>query len=84
MNAQQRRKAYRKIDRMVGKEVFLLTPTGRKELVTVVGRTTRVWYLSSTSDQSTFDGGRASVHRAIVKLQSGATQSPRISKLLPA
>lgn len=79
MNAQQRRKAYRKIDQMVGKTVQYALPSGLTNTGTVVGRTDRVFNLSSTCDQSPFNGYRPSVHRVRVKLCSGAHQSPRLS-----
>jgi len=82
MNAQQRRKAYRSIKRMVGKlvnyRVGSITHTGL-----VVGLTDRVYNLASTSDFCMFDGSRPSVHRVRVKLPSGSHQSPRLSKLTP-
>ncbi len=81
MNAQQRRKAYRKIDRMKGKHVLMAHPKLGTASAIVQDRTDRVYNLSSTSDQSMFDSRRPSVHRVKVKTESGAIFSPRISKL---
>lgn len=84
MNASQRRKAYRSIDLMVGKNVTWTRPSGSVSSGVVLGRTRSVHYLSSTSDDYTFNGFRPSVHRVSVRLDtSGSNVSPRISQLRP-
>lgn len=84
MNANQRRKAYRKIKSMIGAKVSYNRGDGIVNTGVIVGLTHRVYQLASTSDSSMFDGTRPSVHRARVELPSGSYQSPRLSKLVTA
>jgi hypothetical protein len=81
MNSKQRRKAYRKIDRLAGKAFRLLKPSGEVVEVIAIGRTKPVHLLSSNSDWSSFDGMRPSVHRIECRSKSGAKISPRLSRL---
>lgn len=82
MNAQQRRTAYRKIDRMVGKIFRYVKPSGKVLTVTALGRTTPVREMGCNSDHSTFSGVRPSVHRIRCSTPL-ATISPRLSSLSP-
>lgn len=84
MNAKQRRKAYRSIDRMAGRVFEMLKPSGKTITMTAIGRTKQAAWLASRSDNCTFDGGRPSTHRVFCVLDSGATMCPRISSLAPA
>ena len=79
MNAQQRRKAYRNIDRMVGKTVYMPERKNdpRPLKATVTGRTRKAQELGSYRGFST----RPSVHRVQVRTESGAIFNPRISLL---
>jgi hypothetical protein len=83
MNAQQRRKAYRSIDRMVGKVFNHMKNNGDLISVTVLGLTQPVHLMASNSDWSTFDGARPSVHRirCVRNKPDGSTFSPRLSTL---
>lgn len=86
MNAAQRRKAYRKIDRMAGKTFAHIKNSGEKVLVSVLGRTGPVHLMASNSDDSTFEGVRPSVHRARCQRHTSSASifSLRLSTLRPA
>lgn len=87
MNAQQRRKAYRKIDRMIGKTLNFISNRGHAVKVTVIGRTVPVCELASCAYDYNFDGERASVHRVRCRRNDrsdGWTFSPRLSQLRTA
>lgn len=87
MNAHQRRKAYRKIDRMVGKTFNYTKNRFEAVPVVVLGRTRPVHLMSSNSDYSMFDGARPSVHRAMcrrVGRNDDSSLSPRLSQLFAA
>jgi hypothetical protein len=88
MNAQQRRKAYRKIDRLAGTRAIYVGKAGRRFAVTILGRTEPVSQMASSAWLGyTFDGGRASVHRVRCRrdgADAGASFAPRLSQLRAA
>jgi hypothetical protein len=87
MNARQRRTAYRKIDRMVGKTFNYIKNRFEAVPVVVLGRTKPVHLMSSNSDNSMFDGTRPSVHRVMCRRagrNDDSSLSPRLSQLAAA
>jgi hypothetical protein len=85
MNAQQRRKAYRAIDALIGKRAMFLGKDGRQFPVTVIARAEPPSQSASSAwGGYNFDGSRPSVHRVRCRADhhhSGASFSPRLSLL---
>ena len=85
MNAQQRRKAYRAIDALIGKRAIFIGKDGRRFPVTVIDRADPPAETASSAWEGyNFDGSRPSVHRVKCRADhhhSGASISPRLSLL---